>query len=150
MSHSERVVCSPHSVASEQNISEILAAVEEKTGSLRAIIVRIVGYSGLRRRELAGLRWRDIDFKNGCAILRATKSGHDRCVVLGPDALLALLELRRCVPDSEYVLGGDMPSVVPRAMVDPRVLAGKPLSFHSLRRIFWAWIARTRGDRDKA
>ena len=70
--------------------------------------------TGMRRSELAGLKWTDIDFENGLAyvqrqripregVVDKTKSGRDRTVAL-PQYLLPILKAEKLKSDDSFVI----------------------------------------------
>ena len=63
--------------------------------------------TGCRAGEMAGLRWRDVDFGRSAAIVTG-KGSKERLVILGPAALAALKELRnRIAADHPDLAGAD-------------------------------------------
>ena len=80
------------------------------TGERLFPLVVVAGYTGLRRGELAGLKWSDVDLKTGRVVVRRqrvsvgykvverdtkTEAGQDRVVYLDADALADLKAWRR-------------------------------------------------------
>lgn len=63
----------------EEEAKEALSAAQEEGEPMYAIVILGMVY-GLRRSEMCGLRWKDIDFENGyihvCNIVVKGKSGH--------------------------------------------------------------------------
>ncbi len=90
-----------------QEIRVILDALENEPLKWRAYI-RLLIDTGVRRGEACALQWKDIDFKEGAAIIRhslgytpnrgiyldTTKNGHSRIVDLGEDTILLLRQIR--------------------------------------------------------
>ena len=68
---------------------ELKAAVEACPDWLRPIVV-LAACTGMRRSEIMGLRWLDIDFKNNRVLLPQTKNGEGRIVYLNQMATAAL------------------------------------------------------------
>jgi hypothetical protein len=60
--------------------------------------------TGMRRGEMFGLQWPDIDFSSRFAHIRRGKNGHGRYVRLNTVALAALVELRRRTEDKGPVI----------------------------------------------
>ena len=82
------------------------AAERDETESSYAIAAfRVLLYTGLRRGEVFGLFWRDVDMKAGRIRLQDTKSGEGRDVQLPSPALAALASLPAGEPD-EFVFKG--------------------------------------------
>ncbi len=70
------------------------AAEHQKTETPYAVAaIRVLLYTGLRRGEVLGLRWRDVDMKKGTIQLQDTKSGEGRTVPLPTPAAEALSNL---------------------------------------------------------
>ncbi len=59
------------------------------------VIIRILTETAMRRGELGGLRWDQIDLSKGVAVLLDTKNGEDRDVPLSSRAIAALRSLPR-------------------------------------------------------
>jgi integrase len=85
-------------------------------------LVVVAGYSGLRRGELAGLKWEDVDLKTGRIVVRRqrvsvgyqvverdtkTEAGQDRVVFLDADALADLKAWRRSQNEERLRWGAD-------------------------------------------
>jgi integrase/recombinase XerD len=107
--------------------SEVEALLEASRDLLDALIVAFLAESGLRARELLGLRVRDIDLEAGEAVVRG-KYGKERRVPLGPlTRSLLPLWLRerglgpgdRLVPISYQALYKRLKTLAARAGLDP-------------------------------
>ncbi len=59
-------------------------------------------YTGMRRGELLGLRWRAVDLADGVIEIQSSKSGKRRRVPLWPEVVEALHGLRR-VASGDFV-----------------------------------------------
>jgi integrase len=68
---------------------ELKAVVEACPKWLRPIVM-LAACTGMRRSEMLGLRWLDIDFKNSRVLLPQTKNGEGRIVYLNQLAAAAL------------------------------------------------------------
>ena len=68
---------------------ELKAVTEACPEWLRPIVV-LAACTGMRRSEILGLRWLDIDFKNNRVLLPQTKNGDGRIVYLNKMAVAAL------------------------------------------------------------
>lgn len=111
--------------------------------------------TGLRRGELARLRWQDVDLREGLLTVRSrdggeTKSGHERQLPLAPDALEVLRRRqdertdasdgpvfvdRRGLPIRLDRISHRFKDMVRVAKLDDR------LHFHSLRHTCGSWLA---------
>ena len=70
-------------------------------------VVRFALLTGMRRGEILGLRWRDVDLRNCVAKIPAglAKGKRDRFVYLSKDALSLLQELPRSIDSGALVFG---------------------------------------------
>jgi len=122
-------------------IARLLAACgESKNQRLRAIVV--VGlHTGLRKGELLGLRWENVDFARGVIALgRNTKSGKGRDVPIDADADAVLAPLRKAAGGVEAagrVWGEirDISTAYTWALKRARILDPE-VDFHTLRHTF--------------
>lgn len=80
---------------------EIVKLLANCNKHLRPIVV-IALNTGMRRGELLGLKWRDIDIKRGVITLWNTKNGEKREVPINEQVKTALIRTRKN-PGSEYV-----------------------------------------------
>jgi len=67
--------------------------------------IRLLLFTGCRRGEVLNLRWADVDFERGVAVLPDSKTGR-KPVLLGAPALRVLADLPRV---GDYVIAGDDP-----------------------------------------
>ena len=63
----------------ESEVARLLAETEKQQEPMRCIITLALAY-GLRRSELCGLRWRDVDFTNGVIHIRNTRTEYSGLV----------------------------------------------------------------------
>ena len=77
----------------EGDLEAVLAASKEARADhiYPAIVLSLE--TAMRRGELAKLQWRDVDVDGGYLIVREPKNGHDREIVLSPDARAVLKAL---------------------------------------------------------
>lgn len=87
---------------SEEERVRLLAACRASSFSYLYPIVVLALSTGMRRGEILGLRWKDMDLKRGRMTLEDTKNGDRRGVPLKGEALALLSELARV-----RVLGND-------------------------------------------
>ena len=92
--------------------------LEQAKGDRWFALFRLAACSGMRRGEVAGLRWSDIDFErsevtivrnavtvDGAVVVTTPKSGRHRTLSLDPDTLAALRAHRRRQAEEYLVLG---------------------------------------------
>ena len=102
-------------------------------------IVIIALNTGMRRGEIMGLKWRDIDFRRGIIHLYNTKNGEKREIPLNEQARNALISVRKH-PESELVFTkkdgqsyGDFKKSFLKALDKSGI---KEFRFHDLRHTF--------------
>jgi integrase len=98
---------------------EVWALVRAAKSEADAAIFLTAAFTGLRRGELLGLRWRDVDFAGSTIRVRASyaagklttpKSGKVRAVPMAPDVASALAKLgdrERYTGDDDFVFAGE-------------------------------------------
>jgi integrase len=75
----------PKEIPSAAIVQQLIATAEANDQSILAVLVGLAAVTGLRRCELAGLRWDDIDFdREMLEVRRAVKNGVDGGWVVGP------------------------------------------------------------------
>jgi integrase len=70
-------------------LTEVRTVLEECPAWLQAIVALAVS-TGMRRGEILGLRWMDLDVEHSGLLLRQTKNGEGRIVYLNNMALAAV------------------------------------------------------------
>ncbi len=133
---------------------EVWALVRAAGSEADAAIFLTAAFTGLRRGELLGLRWRDVDFAGSTIRVRASyaagklttpKSRKVRAVPMAPDVASALAKLgdrERFTGDDDFVFAGEVgPPLDGDALSsryrDALARAGlRPLRFHDLRHTF--------------
>lgn len=101
---------------------------------------------GVRKSELLGARWEDVDFGRAELRIPETKAGRAHSVPLGPAALAILRELPR-EPESPFLFPGRKPGS-PLQNIDSawrriRARAGvEDVRIHDLRRTVGSWLAQ--------
>lgn len=122
-------------VLSRQEVSRLL----DQLVGVHALMARLIYGCGLRLNECMTLRVKDVDFEQGCVVVRAGKGDKDRMTVL-PDSLVDdlrrhLLEVR---PLHDQDRGNDVPGVsMPDALDRKYPNAGKEWGW------FWVFPARS-------
>lgn len=75
----------PSEIPTPEVVQRLIAAAEERGQPILAVIIAVAATTGLRRGELAGLRWSDIDLDAGRLHVRQSlKNDIDGGWVLGP------------------------------------------------------------------
>jgi integrase len=139
---------------------EIWALVRAASSEMDGVIFLTAAFTGLRRGELLGLRWRDIDFEASTIRVRASyaagqlttpKSGKVRAVPMAPDVASALARIGqrvRFTEDDDFVFAGAAGLPVNGDALSSRYeralsTAGlRRLRFHDLRHTFGTRMIR--------
>jgi integrase len=139
---------------------EIWALVRAASSEMDGAIFLTAAFTGLRRGELLGLRWRDIDFEASTVRVRASyaagklttpKSGKVRAVPMAPDVASALARIGqrvRFTGEDDFVFAGDAGLPVNGDALSSRYeralhTAGlRRLRFHDLRHTFGTRMIR--------
>lgn len=119
--------------------SELKAALKSAPEWMRAPIA-LAAFTGMRRGELLGLRWTDVDLAGRRIYLRETKNGSLRVLALNELAFRVLASLPQGVP-GDVVLAGVDPQKL--SVYTRRLFAGLGIgdaSFHSLRHTAASWL----------
>ncbi|MFA7013713.1 MAG: site-specific integrase [Desulfobacterales bacterium] len=128
-----------------EQLSSLLAAMNESENQDAADMMRLALYTGMRRGEIFRLKWADIDFERGFIRLRDPKGGRDEQIPLN-SAARQLLETHSRTA-SEYAFpgrGGGQRTCIKRAVNRIKEAAGLPKSFramHGLRHVFASALA---------
>lgn len=127
---------------------EIIRLIDKAQGTTKALITVAV-FTGMRRGELLGLKWRDIDFNQGLIHLLVTKSGKKREIPMNEQVRQALLSIRKH-PQCPYIFinrNGDPWKDVRRGFTATLTAAGiKDFRFHDLRHTFASQLAMSGVD----
>ncbi len=75
--------------------NEIDAIVRETESAELGPIVKLAVATAMRRGEIVGLRWENINVERRIALLPMTKNGEPRCVPLSPEAIAVFVQLPR-------------------------------------------------------
>lgn len=84
----------------------VFAAIEQETNPYVRAAFKLYLFTGLRRAELLGLRWSDVDLGEGRLRLAETKAGRPHTLPLSTPAVEILRELPRML-GNPYVLAGE-------------------------------------------
>ena len=139
---------------------EIWALVRSATSEADSAIFLTAAFTGLRRGEILGLRWRDVDFDASTIRVRASyaaghlttpKSGKVRAVPMAPDVASALARIgqrTRFTGEDDFVFAGErglplngdaLSSRYERAL---KAAGLRRLRFHDLRHTFGTRMIR--------
>jgi integrase len=139
---------------------EVWSLVRAAASEMDGTIFLTAAFTGLRRGEILGLRWRDVDFEASTIRVRASyaagqlttpKSGKVRSVPMAPDAAEALARLGqrdRFVSDDDFVFAAESGLPINGDALSSRyekalVAAGlRRLRFHDLRHTFGTRMIR--------
>jgi integrase len=139
---------------------EIWSLVRAAASEVDGTIFLTAAFTGLRRGELLGLRWRDVDFDASTIRVRASfaagklttpKSGKVRAVPMAPDVASALAQIGqrdRFVGDDDFVFAADSGLPINGDALSSRYeraleAAGlRRLRFHDLRHTFGTRMIR--------
>ena len=108
-----------------------------------ADVVTLALHTGMRKGELLGLTWSQVDMEHGLIVLegRQTKSGKRRAIPLNGPALAALESRRAKAGAAPLVFGGVKD--VKRSFTHACQLAGiTDFRFHDLRHTFASWLVQ--------
>ena len=127
---------------------EIIKLIQCATG-LHKPLITVAVFTGVRRGELLGLKWRDLDFNQGLIHLLVTKNGKQREVPMNEQVRQALLSIRKH-PKCPYVFvkrNGEPLKDVRRGFTAALKGAGiKDFRFHDLRHTFASQLAMSGVD----
>ena len=91
----------------ESERGRLLEACRQSTSTMLYPIVVLALMTGMRRGEIMGLRWQDVDLDDACLTLHQTKNGERRVIPLVGRALQLLQERRAGrLDDAELVFPG--------------------------------------------
>jgi integrase len=125
--------------------TELKAALEAAAAWMRAPIA-LAAFTGMRRGELLGLRWMDVDLVGRRAYLRETKNGALRVVPLNELACQVLSSLPEGAPGNVVMAGVDAQKLSVYTERLFRKLGIAEASFHSLRHTAASWLVMNGED----
>ena len=114
-----------------------LALALRETSGMDHVIICLAAFAGMRRQEIAGLRWQDT--RDGMLRVTSPKGGHERLIPMHPEIKAALNKLHRLAegPVLTTRRGGRVsPDWVSRRMEVIGAKLGVPLKSHDLRHFF--------------
>ena len=80
----------------------LFAVLTGRRSHLKPVVILAI-HTGMRRGELLGLRWQNVDFARGMIYVTNTKTGHDREVPMNSLVQEILVELQRAGGEHEFV-----------------------------------------------
>ncbi|MBI5150140.1 MAG: site-specific integrase [Candidatus Omnitrophica bacterium] len=117
---------------------EIVKVLANCNKRLRPVVVLALN-TGMRRGELFGLKWHDVDFKNNIITLLDTKNGEKREVYINEQVKTALIRVRKH-PESPYIfcnsLGKPCHDIRKSFFTALKKSGIKDFHFHDLRHTF--------------
>jgi len=119
--------------------TELKAALASAAGWMRAPIA-LAAFTGMRRGELLGLRWKDVDLKGRRVYLHETKNGDLHVVPLNELALRVLVSLPEGGPEDVVLPGVDRQKLSVYTERLFKKLGINDASFHSLRHTAASWL----------
>jgi integrase len=128
--------------------TELRLLLEAAPGWLRPIVA-LAACTGMRRSEILGLRWLDVDLENSRILLPQTKNGEGRIVYLNNSAVAALRSVRFSAEANAtgLVFAGVSPEQVSVAFSRLcRTLKIADSRFHDLRHTAASWLRMKGAD----
>ena len=120
----------------EDDVFDVLFYAANKSRNNYLIdAIKLAVETGMRRGEVANLAWSDVDLQRSLITVRDTKTGHDRVIVMSPNARKVIEDRREklCDPfDTAKVLGTSN-NALKLAWQRCRKRAGANVRFHDLR-----------------
>lgn len=128
-----------------KELRALIAACPEWLRPVAALAVM----TGMRRGEILGLRWLDVDLSQGCLLLPQTKNGEGRVVYLN-ECAQSILSSVLCAPEAsiaDKIFGHITPDQVSIAFRRVcRSLKIADFRFHDLRHTAASWLRMSGAD----
>lgn len=93
---------------SPEQLARVIEASKRDTNVIAASAVQFLAYTGVRLMEALKARWSDVDMTNRTLLIRNTKAGIDRHVVLN-DKAMGVLEFLKTIQSGNFVFSGKNP-----------------------------------------
>jgi integrase len=132
----------------KDEVTRLLKTLDGWQNQMAALLIKFAIFTGLRRGELFGLKWVNVDLDNGWIYLRETKGGKDSKLPVSKVALKILYKARQLPPTHEcpYVfpnrqgnkrttIGNTWTRIKKRAKIDHE------FRFHGLRHTYASYLA---------
>ena len=112
---------------------EVQMLISNCSDSIKPVVIVALN-TGLRRSELLGLRWEQVDFEWGIITIIDSKNSDRRDIPMNKTVKDNLKEMERIGPN---VFDGITPSIIKYGFNNVRIKAGRPdIRFHDLRHCF--------------
>jgi integrase len=125
--------------------ADLKAALQSAADWMRAPIA-LAAFTGMRRGELLGLQWKDVDIDGRRVYLRETKNGYIRVVPLNKSAYRVFACLPAGEPGDAVLPGVDAQKLSVYTERLFRKLGINDASFHTLRHTFASWLVMSGVD----
>jgi len=130
---------------SDEQIKAYMAALDNEPDDQGRNFLKLAMFTGMRKGEIIGLQWKDVDFQRGFITIRNPKSGADQVIPMS-DAARAVLEShpRTASPFCFPGRGGNRRADFKRIANAVKERAGLPVDFrplHGLRHNFASTLA---------
>jgi integrase len=110
-------------------------------------IAELLVYTGMRRGEVLGLRWLDVDLEREMILLPQTKNGDGRIVHLNDEAIQVLKSLRRGFPNDPVFRLSVKPEAVTESFRRACLRVGiENFRLHDLRHTAASWMRMSGSD----
>ena len=129
----------------QDQLARLLDAIDNDSNRQVANLMKLALFTGMRRGELFGLQWEDLDFERGFINIRNPKSGIDQVIPMNETARSLLVSHERT--GSPYVFpghGGNKRATAQKAITKIKNQAGLPEDFrplHGLRHTYASMLA---------
>jgi integrase len=135
-----RTLVKPHDLPAFFDGLKKLDGVEDPRGAVAADYIRVLLFTGLRRNEAAGMKWKDVDFKAKTFTIPMTKNGQPHTLPMSEPLLKIFRRRQTAAGKNENVFSlenFDKPLADPRYGLElARKLSGVTFTYHDLRRSF--------------
>jgi integrase/ribosomal protein L37E len=132
----------------KKEIRRLHKTLDEWWNTRAALFVKFALYTGMRRGEIFGLTWENVDLENGIVILRNTKGGKDESLPISDEALKIILKAKKLMPhrNCPYVFPnrwGEKRSSLGNTWTKIKASANLPpkFRFHGLRHTYASYLA---------
>ncbi len=135
-----RTLVKPHDLPEFFKGLKLLEAGKDPRGAVVADYIRVLLFTGLRRNEAAGMKWKDVDFKARNFTIPMTKNGQPHTLPMTETLIEIFRRRQTAAGKNDYVFSVesfDRPLADPRNELNQaRTLGGVAFTYHDLRRSF--------------